>query len=80
MTQMIAIAILGVICGFILCDLRTKTFGNLHIERSSYGNRIYVSISDNYGAKIRGQYVRLRVIREDVPDEDHEKYILKEKE
>lgn len=80
MIKIICIALLSGICGALITDLRIHTIGALHIEQSGYGSRIYVSIIDDYGRKAKGPYVRLKVIRETVSDEEHEKYILKEKE
>lgn len=78
MIKMACIYFLSALCGALIIELRTKPIGKLHIEHSSYGTRVYVTITGDYNTK--RPYVRLNVIHETVPDEDHEKYILKEKE
>lgn len=54
--------------------------GELRIESSPLGSRFDFILPADCEKRLRRKYILVKVIRSEVPEEEHEKYILKEKE
>lgn len=73
--------IIIVFVGLVIVRIRSiGKAGELHIESSPLGSRFDFILPANCEKRLRRKYILVKVIRSEVPEEEHEKYILKEKE
>lgn len=74
-------AVLAVIAAFLIVGLIAKAHitGELHIESSPLGSHFYFQIPNDPKIR-RRKWIIMNVIHTEVSSEEHEAYVLKEKE